>query len=267
MEAWVFDVDGVLTDPQKKQITQPELLHHLYRLLQNGDIVALNTGRSFVWVYERILTPFSEIVQDKTLFDQVFVVCEKGNVLATHTEKGWQKKLLDNPLPERLQQEIKKLVQEEFSESMFFDESKETMISIEMKDECNHASYSKDQSVLLKQVSSILISDRYMNLSLRADPSNISLDIQYEDAGKHLGAERIEDWMIEHQLQPTRLYMLGDSDSDSEMAEELQDTYEIVFVFVGDKTKLNSEKLSCKIVFPKKPFVQGTLEFLSQQLR
>ena len=67
MNLYVFDVDGVLTDPIKKQ-SNKKLLIELSRILKNGNILAFNTGRSLSWVQERILNNLFELVGNKALF-------------------------------------------------------------------------------------------------------------------------------------------------------------------------------------------------------
>ncbi len=264
MNAWVFDIDGVITDPVTKKADH-KILKHLSNILHNGDFVAFNTGRSFSWTKDTVLDPFSEYVMDKTLLENVFVVCEKGNVLASYKNSEWEKKVLDDALPEVIQAEVKKIIEEEFNDSMFFDTSKETMVTAEMKEGFDMELFGKRIQALDKKINEIIMNKRYASLELKTDPSHIALDIQYEDAGKHLGAERIEDFMMEKGIRPEIIYMLGDSPSDSQMASELQDNYHVIFVFLGGREKLNTDHLTCEIIYPKERFTKGALEFLDKQ--
>ena len=50
MIAWIFDVDGVLTNPTEKKIVELQIFDKLIEILKSGDIVGLNTGRSLVFV-------------------------------------------------------------------------------------------------------------------------------------------------------------------------------------------------------------------------
>lgn len=258
MNAWIFDVDGVLTDPITKKPDE-KVLKHLGSLLQEGEFVALNTGRSFSWTNDSILSQLSNYVLDEKHFEKFFVVCEKGNVLANFEKGKWVKKVLDDSLPKPLQDEVAEITKE-YSESMFIDTSKETMISIEMKDGFDIDTYSDRQKSVYPKIETILVK-KYREMELIIDPSQISLDIQYEDAGKHLGAERIEDFMMENGIKPEKVYMFGDSSSDVQMASELEGSYQVVFIFVNEKSKLKNTPM-CEVVYTKEKFTKGTLEFL-----
>ncbi len=264
MNAWVFDIDGVITDPVSKKADH-KILKHLSNILQNGDFVSFNTGRSFVWTKDVILDSLLEYVTDHSLLKNVFVICEMGNVLAVYKDSEWQKRVLDDSLPEVIQKEIKKIIEEEFSECMFFDETKETMITAEMKEGFSMDLFKKRVKSLEEKVNAILMNKKYASLELRAVAGHISLDVQYEDAGKHLGAERIEDFMMENGIKPETVYMLGDSNSDSQMAQELEGSHKVIFVFVNDKSALKDTPM-CEIIYTKEKFTNGTLEFLNNVL-
>lgn len=259
MDAYIFDVDGVITDPVTKTANS-DVLKKIAALLET-DFIALNTGRSFSWVEEKILSPLSEITQDSSLYKNLFIVCEKGNVLAQLENDSWQKNLLDDPLPEEIQEKIKQLAKEH-SESMFFDESKETMISVEMNDGFDVATYRKFQKELHNKAQELLEA-KYHDMEFIIDPSTISLDIQYEDAGKQLGAERIEDYMLSKGIKVDKMYMFGDSQSDTDMAQALQDSHTVIFIYVGEG-KLYADKLTCEVVYADQKFTAGTLEYLGK---
>jgi hypothetical protein len=136
------------------------------------------------------------------------------------------------------------------------------MISTEMIDGHSISEYTQRQQVLTDRMKSVLSKPEYQGLNLKIDPTTIATDIQNSHVGKHLGARRIVDWLKEKAIQPQHILTIGDSQSDTEMAEELQDEYDVEFVFVGDPSKLNVDKLKSKPVFTTKRFGEGTLEFL-----
>lgn len=261
MNLYVFDVDGVLTDPIKKQ-SNKKLLIELSHILKNGNMLAFNTGRSLSWVQERILNNLFELVGNKALFGKMLVVGEKGNTLMQYEDQKWSTKIMSENLPQDLIHTIRKLIQQKFNKTTFFDESKLTMISTEMKDGANHDEYVKDQKKLHNEVEKILSGKEYKDLRMRIDPTIIALDIQEKNAGKHLGAQRIETWLQDKGYKPESVYMVGDSKSDIEMAEELQHLYPVTFVFVNEPDKLGKVQGKYKVVYTKEKFEKGTLEFL-----
>ncbi len=263
MNAWVFDIDGVIVDPITKK-PEDNVLKHISKILDGGNFVALNTGRSFSWTQDSLLSKLSKFILNPEHFKNFFVVCEKGNVLSEYKDREWTKKVLDDPLPEVLKNEIKGIIDSEFSECMFLDESKETMITAEMKEGFDTDVFKPRVESLNKQVNALIMNKKYASIELKTDPTQISLDVQYEDAGKHLGAERIEDFMMEKGIKPETIYMLGDSSSDVQMAEELEGSYHVIFVFVNDKSRLKNPPM-CEVVYTKEKFTKGTLEFLDSQ--
>lgn len=260
MNAYIFDIDGVITDLFKKEVTEPKILEHIKKLLEEGNFVAFNTGRSFSWTQEKVLAPLLELASDKTLFKNLFVVCEFGNVLAYFEEEKFQEKALDDPLPEDLLKKVVGLM--EGKETMFLDNSKKTMISIEMKEAVDADQFAKDAEEVKSNITDLLTSDEYMDMNLVVSSNQIAIDVMYEDAGKALGAERIEDFMLAHGFNIETMYMFGDNVSDLEMAGHFAESRPVVFIFVGEKEKIDEEKYTFEIVYPSEKYTAGTLEFL-----
>jgi phosphoserine phosphatase len=86
--------------------------------------------------------------------------------------------------------------------------------------------------------------------------------VQHHRAGKHLGARRIVEWLERRGLAPEHFVTVGDSQSDTAMAEELQDAHSVDFVYVGDPARLNADALRCRVVQTAARFELGTIEYL-----
>ena len=263
--AFLFDVDGVISDPGEKRITTDGLSEAIASRINQGDIVSLNTGRSLSWLIEHdVIGSIERAVTDKTKLADLIAVGEKGGTWLTYENGGWKTNIDEGiKVPERLKGTIRNLIESEFSDSMFYDTSKITMISTEMIDKYDIPTFTKrQQDILVPRMNEILTRPDYKNLDLKIDPTTIATDIQDKQVGKHFGARRIVRWLQEKGIKPEHFITIGDSQSDSEMAEELQDEYSTEFVFVGDPAKFNQDKLRCKIVMPEKRFGEGTLEYL-----
>ena len=76
--AFLLDVDGVVTNPVEKKITEPQIFDAIISNLTQGNPVALNTGRSNEWMIDRVIKPLNEKVADKSLLKNFFAVGEKG---------------------------------------------------------------------------------------------------------------------------------------------------------------------------------------------
>src|SRR5690242_12367840 len=120
--AWLFDVDGVLTDPELKRVTRPALYDELIARLRQGEPVGLNTGRSLAFI-DGVLGPLEERLADKRLLRSLVAIGEKGGAQITYDEDGMRTLHVDPriAIPQALHDEVRALAQEPtFASCMFF---------------------------------------------------------------------------------------------------------------------------------------------------
>jgi len=146
---------------------------------------------------------------------------------------------------------------------MFFDSTKKTMISVEMHDGYDIARFAEEQARLKVDLSKILAEagqDRIYNI----DPTTIATDVESPHVGKAFGADRFLQFLKDRDIKPMQFKAFGDSASDFEMADELgRRNKPTDFVYVGDKSKLDTVKKDYKVEYVP-GFDKGTLEYLSQ---
>lgn len=260
--AWIFDVDGVLTNLLQKKVTEPTLIPCLAKILEQGDLLACNTGRNLAWVKEKVFSPLEKELSDKSLLQHIFIAGEKGAV--------WQQlgheETIDHALtvPLLFQEKVKKLVQDEFSDAMFFDEGKQTMISLEIKNDVSLAYFAARQAEMLVVLEKYLFEDNLKN-SYKIDPSVTAIDIQHITTGKDMGMQHILTWIATQGHTPTHFYCFGDSPADIHMGELLQDQHlPFTFVYVGEKTLSNMP--SFVPVIPEQKVDKGTAWYLQTVL-
>lgn len=261
MNGWIFDVDGVITHPLEKRITDLKILTCLSNILQQEDVLAINTGRSFDWVLERVIAPLEAHVKYKKLLEKLFIVLEKGNVTALY-KGSFIKQVYGDKISKDFERDLEQLMKDEFSDSMFLGEHKSTMATAEMQDNCDPEKYLEEQKKFIPKLEELLTKPEYKKLNLKVDNTHSSTDIQPQNAGKHLGARRIEEWLKEKGIAPQKLYMFGDNQSDIEMAEELENEYPTIFVYTNQKDTLKVTSIKSEIVYTDEKFTKGTLEFL-----
>jgi len=262
--AFILDCDGVLTDPVVKCVTRLDVFTALGERLDRGEVVTINTGRSIAWLIRNGIIDFVErAVHNKTNLERFMVVCEKGaswvtfigGVIRTNIDKSIT-------VPAAVREDVYDLVQDHFLDCMFWDPTKLTMISVEMIDGMPVEAFHQRQKELVAELQAILSSPEHLPLQLQVDASNISTDIQDRRAGKNLGARRIVEWLERRGLAPEHFVTIGDSQSDTAMAEELQDAHAVDFVYVGDPLRFNADTLHCRVVQTSARFELGTLEYL-----
>lgn len=191
--AWLFDVDGVITDPAEKRVTQDGLIEAIAERLESGDIVTLNTGRSISWLEEKgIFAGLEGSIKDKGKLSNFFAVGEKGGTWQMYEDGKWITHVDESiRVPQDLQDKIRRLIEEQYSDLMFYDKSKLTMISTEMIDGRKVSEYFERQKDLVEEMNRILLDSAYQDLNLRVDPTTIATDIQNSHVGKHLGARKM----------------------------------------------------------------------------
>lgn len=262
--AFILDCDGVLTDPVVKCVTKVDTFAALGERLNRGEVVTLNTGRSIAWLIRNGIIDFVErSVRDKANLERFMAVCEKGaswitfigGVIRTNIDKSIT-------VPDAVREDVYDLVEDRFRDCMFWDPTKLTMVSVEMIDGMPLDAFSKRQAELVAELERILYSPEYAPYGLQIDATSIATDVQHRIAGKHLGARRIVEWLERRGIAPAHFVTVGDSQSDTAMAEELQDAHTVDFVYVGDPARLNAESLHCRVVQTAARFELGTLEYL-----
>jgi len=260
----IFDVDGVITNPQEKKVTQPEILDEIIKRLRGGELVALNTGRSVEWVKNRVLNLLIEKIKDKKILQNLLTVGEKGGTWAQFNDQGNLIQSKDDGIsvPGNLKNEIRNLIRNKYSESMFYDESKLTMISTEMKDGYSLEDYKRKQIALTAEFETLLAK---INLAgrFKIDPTTIATDIENIFVGKNFSIKRIVEWVKKKGIKPQIYITLGDSfRSDIPMAQELNSqNLPVEFVYVG-KEYIDTSKYSFPIKISKNKYGKGALELL-----
>lgn len=262
---WILDVDGVITDPKEKKVTHPQILDRIADKINNGEPVALNTGRSFSWLIEkRIISDISERVEDKNNLENFFVVGEKGGTWLSFDRNGTMQHHRDDSIsvPESLQEQVRELVETKYSQSMFYDKSKQTMVSTEMLDGYEIEKYKKDQTKLSGELDKILHENNLTD-KLKLDQTIISIDIEDNHVGKGFAIDRILKWLKERKIKPKHFIAIGDSRHDIGMAEKLhQERLPFEFVFVGNREMLEGKEYPFPITFTQNRFDKGTLGYL-----
>ena len=76
--AYIFDVDGVLTNLVDREVVDESLINEIIKLLENKIPVGLITGRSIPWVRKNVLDILIEKIKHKMDLKRLMVIGEKG---------------------------------------------------------------------------------------------------------------------------------------------------------------------------------------------
>lgn len=265
MKAWLFDVDGVITNPQAKKIIRLEIVDEIIKILQKGSAVGLITGRSVDWLQERVLNKFLEQCPSCNIFENLFISGEKGGVWGALGMNGKVKAEIDRSLelPKKAQDEIRSLVRDKFSDIAFYDEPKKTMSSVELIDGLRIEKFKEIQPNLDSLIRNIL-KQHNLEKDFRVDSVLISSDIQNKRAGKDLGTQRFINWLRENNFTPAQFIAFGDNHSDLAMGEYLFNKgYKVTYVFVGKPDLITKDYYPFEVIYTLKLYDEGTLEYLA----
>lgn len=248
--------------------------------LRQDEPVILNTGRSISWVQTRIIARLyhAHNLRDRGAMRNLLVVGEKGGTWLTFDDEGLMHEHIDDSIsvPQDLQDEIRRIVEERFSKTMFFDKTKRTMITIEMNEindkrfdgDLTLEAFARNQKELVETLKELL-ERRNLTQDLSIDPTTIATDVQNRHVGKDIAVGKAFVWLRSRGVKAEKFIAVGDSISDIPMAEELQISGEKVeFVFVGkeqDKKTIQAQNHAFPIHFTKGEFNKGILEFLRSQ--
>jgi len=262
---WIFDVDGVLTNPEQKRIIYPELISELVKRLKNNEPIGLNTGRSFSFIEQEILHPLQEKLPliEHHLLSLVFPVGEYGGVWMTYEQGVFQQHINSSLcVPGEMEKQIKTFVKEMCNDIVFFDTDKRTMISLELQKGKTIDVFQSITPLIIKNLQTILHQNHFENDWI-IQPSRICIDLQHVSVGKRYAISKILDLIKERNITPKQFVSFGDSLSDIAMHEALLTKNKPShFVFVGENELLRGKSLkNCEFTSPIL-CDEGTLHYL-----
>jgi hydroxymethylpyrimidine pyrophosphatase-like HAD family hydrolase len=264
MNAYIFDVDGVITNPYKKQVKEKEILKIIAGKLKSNEPVAFNTGRTIQWVVDRVITPLLELIEDKSVLRNLFVVGEKGGIWLTFDRNGKAVTKRDYSILmlQRLQDRLRTLAEKEFSDYVFYDDKKQTMITLEVKDDVPLEKFNEIHPLLNKRISEIL-SEEDPDHKFKFTPTTLDTDVENVYVGKGFAIKRIIGWIVQRNIDIDRFVTFGDSPADAEMAHEIYSQEQpLIYVYVGEKPLEENYPFETYITHEK--FDRGTLEYLTK---
>jgi hypothetical protein len=247
----LFDVDGPLASPVTRTIAIRSIVTDLVAMTAAGVPIAFITGRSSDFIRNQVVAPLRDAGLSDALEEhgaRMFGVFEKGGAWAPITGDGMGEVTVDEGVAftEEAVDAIRRLVRERFADTMFFDETKRAMISVEQRTDVDHDTYLEAQGpfqdAAFDALTALGIGLRYGErvapdaggaVPFRIDPTVISTDIESVLLDKDRGAQRAFDYFAARGPLPRRWRSIGDSRSDYKMADFVHDAgYEVAHVDV-----------------------------------
>ena len=233
----LLDVDGPIASPIERRIAIDSILDDLLTLAAAGIPIAFITGRSDAFMREQVVARLVGAGPDRGGLDaraHVFGVFEKGGCWAPVTPQGVGALEIDEALtiPTAVREAVEGLARERFADTMFVDEAKHVMISLEASTDVAPAEYQAAQSRFQDEVFALMSGldlgvrygdrehpDAQGDVPWRIDPTIISTDVESVLLDKDRGADRALDWFAARGVTAERWWSAGDSRSDYLMAD------------------------------------------------
>ena len=231
--ALLLDVDGPIASPVTRDV-KPDIIADMLALASAGIPVIFNTGRSDAFIAQQVMEPM--IAAGMPANTVIHAICEKGAVWFSYTADGPGPIHVDHELavPKAYGDDIRRLVAEDYSAHMFFDETKRAMVSVEQHLNVASADYLAEQKlfdadalgIMERHGLSAAILDHHApgsddTADYRLDPTIISTDIESVRLGKDLGASRAVELLAAQGITPLSWRTVGDSRTDYAMADWL----------------------------------------------
>jgi hydroxymethylpyrimidine pyrophosphatase-like HAD family hydrolase len=257
---YVFDLDGVITDPKNSQVNR-EVTGAMRQLLAEKTYLAVNTGRSFEWVEQNLIERLGPTGNDG-IFARFIAVCEKGGEAIVRQDNRWSVSPSEFALPHDMYEATKTIFDQnsEQLKSMFWDDTKRTMATIEKVPTARLDTFHVEQGLLVRKLSAALATH-----GVRVDPTTIATDVESPAAGKHAGAQLIYEWVQSLGDVTDRSFIsFGDSISDYEMARYFAaQNARSTFVYVGMPTDKIVHDDQVTFISTTAQYAAGTMEFLA----
>ncbi|GAB3126309.1 hypothetical protein [Glaciibacter psychrotolerans] len=230
----LLDVDGPIASPVTRTVATPSIIDDLILLAGANVPIAFITGRSSAFIREEVIAPLVAAGLPANL--RMYGVCEKGAVWFPITAEGMGDTVIDDTvaLPQAVVDDLRTLVETRFGDTMFFDETKQAMVSVEQRTDVDHASFIAAQPAFNQAAFDIVsrhgLGVRYGDderpdatgaVPFRLDPTIISTDVESITLDKDHGAKRALAFFAESGPLPDVWRSVGDSRSDYLMADHL----------------------------------------------
>jgi len=235
----LLDVDGPIASPITRTIAEESIVADLVTMAAAGIPIAFITGRSDAFLREQVMTPlFAAGLADALTAEgaRMFAVFEKGAAWSAITADGMAKVTVDDSvaLPAAVVDDVRRLVATEYADTMFFDETKRAMISVEQRTDVDSPTYRAAQGAFDDAAFELVAAhglgvrhgererpDARGAVPFRLDPTIISTDIESVLLDKDRGAERALEYFARSGDLPRLWRSVGDSRSDYLMADHL----------------------------------------------
>ncbi|KKR77056.1 MAG: hypothetical protein UU21_C0001G0110 [Candidatus Levybacteria bacterium GW2011_GWA2_40_8] len=254
MNAWVFDIDGVLTPLRIESIENNSVLQQILTIMHK-EPVALITGRGLAWVRKNILSKFT--VDDKA-FNNLFISTEFGGEVLSF-EEGVENYIIDEKL--KLSTNILNKADGILTNysNLLVREPKLMLYTAKIKKGVPYKKFQKAKKEILSDFENLII-NAGLQSSFTVHEDNLAVNIKNKKLDKGSAINKFLKWLNAENINIGNFIVFGDNESDFEMGKELSiQGKNFTFVYVGET---DPGERDFKVVRTNKHYDEGTLEYL-----
>lgn len=257
--AWLFDIDGVITHPEAKAVVEKGIITEILARLQRREPVAIVTGRALPWVEERVVSELSQQIEDqqlpRALLDNLYVSGEFGGSTITFSNGEAFHHVDPNiSLPPAVIAGAKEIT-ERHSDILFTDSDKQTQYTSELQHGITVEDFhSGPRDVIAQEYRDLLskLANEGLDVSnIEVHTDRIAINIKNRNSNKSYATKQFMEWLKQKQVQVNRFHAFGDSPSDLEMGDELyRRAAAFDFYYVGNPVEIAGRMTKFWVKFP-----------------
>ncbi|MDN5274713.1 MAG: hypothetical protein JWP06_614 [Candidatus Saccharibacteria bacterium] len=262
---YVFDVDGVLNN-MDSHMPDGRTIAHMVTLLEQGMVIAINTGRSYEWIEENIIQDIRRTLQSPDPLNNLFIATEMGGI-GIEFVNGVERKVHSafSMLPDQIAKAREIFERHpDFVKRMRWYDGKESMATVSKGLDIDMDTFKADQREL-----TAILQDAFAGQHVQVANSTDAVDIHAPEAGKWAGAQLVYDWLNRtSNIKHDHFVCFGDSIVDYEMARYFaQQDENTIFVFTGPAFNGATEDSNIKFIKTEQPYNKGTYQYLEASSR
>ncbi len=262
MNAWLFDVDGVITNLATRKVEYPQIIQKIVEKLQNNEPVGIITGRALPWLYNGVLSEIEDQTKPQGL-SNLFASPEFGAITIDYAE-GKRVENIDKTLliPSSLINACRSIVGS-YKDVFYVDEEKITHFTLAVHKGIDESVFKTKQIELVEKLSELVIKLGFGD-EIEVHHDSIAINVKNKKLNKHLATQKLLIWLKGKNSNPELFFVFGDSKSDLEMGEELfNQGKKFTFVYVGEG---EIKQKPFEVVRTTRLYDEGTLEYLTSNI-
>lgn len=189
MKAWIFDVDGVITNLATRKVEHPQIIQQIVGKLEAGEPVGIITGRARPWLSNRVLGEIEKQTKSQDL-SNLFASPEFGAITINYKE-GKRVENIDKALliPSSLIDACRSIAGS-YKDVFYVDEEKITHFTLAVHKGIDENVFRAKQIELVEKLSE-LVTKLGLGDKIEVHHDSIAINVKNKKLNKHLATQKL----------------------------------------------------------------------------